>query len=64
VRQGSLAKAAVHYANTVGLVGQYVCSDTHEVSLADVNPSEGLFSAYVQHELMKGSHGTGPFGSP
>jgi len=59
-----LAKAAVHYADTVGLIGQYVCGDAHEVSLADVNPSKGLFPAYIQHELMKRPHGIGPFGSP
>ena len=59
-----MAKAAVHYADTVSLIGQYVCSDAHKVSLADVNPSKGLFPAYVQHELVKRSHGISPFGSP
>ena len=53
-----MAKAAVHYADTISLVGQYVCRNTYEVSLADVNPAKGLFPAYVQHELMQRSHGT------
>lgn len=64
MRQGGLAKSAVHDTDTISLIGQYVCSNVHKVSLADGNPSKGFFPAYVQHELVKRSHGIGPFSSP